>query len=761
MNRLYPSPHVHWPSINRRVFHLTALLAVLGLSVNVQAEGATAADRDWIIDRSGAWLCGGYYNPPAFLESDDTETLTAEAEQTGFDGDERVILTGNARLSRGAFELQADQLSFRNSTGDGDARGNVRIRQPNTLLVGERASVNVRTEAFELEDSSFITYVNRLRGESRVTIGSPNGDIRILDGRMTFCAPEVNTWDLRAREIFLDQSSGRGMAKGVLLRVHSIPLFYTPLLGFPLDERRLTGFLFPSLSLGGRSGTEWITPFYANIAPNADLLIRPRWMSARGTALGLEGRYLFDNQGQLTLKTEQLPEDKLSGTNRNATRLTYQSHPADRLFWDLSLEDASDTDYQEDLGNFVALSGDEQLTSSVSATLRGDAWRFGVLVDDVRVIEPSVTGNAVRFSKQPELSMVWTPKLESARVSLFAEGTAFTRDTAGDGVINAGERLQSDLKIAWPFESMAGSLTPSLLGMARWSEARTDTETLTYDNWVAGAALDAQLYFDKRGDAGSLHTVSPRMKWLIREPSDGTAPVRFDTSDLADRPVTAAELFLDNPVAGGDFVGDTQEIAVGLTGRGLNRNGEQIYRMQLAQTFYLADREYTLGGTPDQSSQGPLIADSAFRLSPEVSWNTIVRTLADEQGVDSASSELKYRASTTDFVTGRMVWDDNQATRADVFASQQIGPRWRALAGLQWAPQSETRLNQVLGFEYESCCWRMALVHAYEHDETSDTDGGTSVKLQLELKGLGALGRSASNLLDRLLEGYELSESRY
>ena len=35
------------------------------------------------------------------------------------------------------------------------------------------------------------------------------------------------------------------------------------------------------------------------------------------------------------------------------------------------------------------------------------------------------------------------------------------------------------------------------------------------------------------------------------------------------------------------------------------------------------------------------------------------------------------------------------------------------------------------------------------------------MKLQLELKGLGVLGRGASSIMERLLEGYELSEARY
>jgi LPS-assembly protein len=70
-------------------------------------------------------------------------------------------------------------------------------------------------------------------------------------------------------------------------------------------------------------------------------------------------------------------------------------------------------------------------------------------------------------------------------------------------------------------------------------------------------------------------------------------------------------------------------------------------------------------------------------------------------------------------------------------------------------------LRACNGIEYESCCWRAAMVHAYERDQVTATNGGHSVKLQVELKGLGVLGRGASSIMERLLEGYELSEARY
>ena len=286
-----------------------------------------------------------------------------------------------------------------------------------------------------------------------------------------------------------------------------------------------------------------------------------------------------------------------------------------------------------------------------------------------------------------------------------------------------------------------------------------------------GASLDSSLNFEKFGSNGALYELIPRAKLLIREPSKNPSDqVRFDTiattadaDDIAEaqRIDTASELFLDNPISGGDLVGDTREIALSLTSRGVNANGIETYRVTAGRTIFLQDRGVTLSGNAETTDQGPLVIESTARLAESLHWNTRFSSVADGETMDTATNEVKYKTSETDYVTQRIVWDNDAATRTDLYISNQIGQDWRFLAGTQWEPNTEQRVNQVVGIEYESCCWRAAVVHAYERDQVTSTNGGHSVKLQVELKGLGVLGRGASSIMERLLEGYELSEARY
>ncbi|MEE2820651.1 MAG: LPS assembly protein LptD [Pseudomonadota bacterium] len=749
--------------MNHSTLPRSIALSILAMSTGIahSAEQANAVT-DWVVDTSGAYLCQGYYSPP-LVEGSPGEDLNAEAETTDYDGDDRVILNGNASISRNDFQLEADRVSFLNSTGDGDAEGNVRIRRPNTLLIGDTASVNVRTNAFDLKNSSFVTHQNRLRGESEFAIGAPNGDIRVVNGTITFCAPGINSWDLQADQIVLNQSSGRGWASDVIVRVKELPVFYTPALGFPLDDRRLTGFLFPSYSVGSTSGTEIVTPFYWNLAPNYDLLIQPRFMTARGTAIGLHGRYLFEDFSLFEAKTEQLPDDKVAGTDRHISKLTLISDPSKPVLWNMAYEDSSDGTYQNDLNNFADLSDKQQLTSSIGVTVRGDNWSAGWLIDRVDVVDPSITGSAVKFSRQPQLTASWAKYGEDWNIFASGDVTEFTRTTAdlSSSDPSEGRRLSSDFKAEYPMSRVFGSLTPAAIGFARWSEATTGATAKDNAYFVYGASLDGSLNFEKVGENGSLHEIIPRAKLLTREPNKDPTVVKFDTLDSANETDMVSQIFLDNPISGGDFVGDTREMALSLTSRGVNSNGIETYRVTAGRTLFLQDRGITLSGNPETTEQGPLVVESSVRLGESFNWNTRFASVADGETMDTATNELKYRTSDTDYVTQRIVWDNDAATRTDLYVSNQFSQKWRFLAGLQWEPNTEERVNQVVGMEYESCCWRAAVVHAYERDQITSTDGGHSVKLLLELKGLGVLGRGASSIMERLLEGYELSEARY
>jgi LPS-assembly protein len=62
-------------------------------------------------------------------------------------------------------------------------------------------------------------------------------------------------------------------------------------------------------------------------------------------------------------------------------------------------------------------------------------------------------------------------------------------------------------------------------------------------------------------------------------------------------------------------------------------------------------------------------------------------------------------------------------------------------------------IDQLAGFEYRSCCWKIQLVQRrYLDNRYGGLD--TSIALQLELTGLSSVGKAADTFLEQEIRGY-------
>ena len=81
------------------------------------------------------------------------------------------------------------------------------------------------------------------------------------------------------------------------IEMEGVPIFYTPWLTFPIDDRRKSGFLFPEVGKDSNGGADIALPYYFNLAPNYDATLTPRYIADRGLLTELELRYLGHNTG--------------------------------------------------------------------------------------------------------------------------------------------------------------------------------------------------------------------------------------------------------------------------------------------------------------------------------------------------------------------------------------------------------------------------------------------------------------------------------
>ena len=238
-------------------------------------------------DLYGEWsLCPPVEDRGITFSSETLDKDTIVTQMTGLQAtvySETVFeLRGKAAIRRGNQRIAADHLVYDSEAGILDAKGNVQLDEPDFFLSGSSARMFVNRDEGEIYDVEYQAFSKHARGSSQVLTQKNRNWRRFKKATYTTCPPGSNAWQLDGRKIILEEDKGEGTGKHVVVRLKDVPVFYTPYITFPIDDRRKTGFLVPSYGHSQQSGTEIRAPFYWNIAPNYDATITPRYLSSRG-----------------------------------------------------------------------------------------------------------------------------------------------------------------------------------------------------------------------------------------------------------------------------------------------------------------------------------------------------------------------------------------------------------------------------------------------------------------------------------------------
>jgi LPS-assembly protein len=279
-----------------------------------------------------------------FLEADRIE---GEQEKT-------VTASGDVVMRQRGATIRADHVDYDVTDQTAVATGHVRLEREGDIVMGPRLVYHLDTESGEIEQPVF-EFPRKdqrriaTRGSAARAVLEPGNKSRLFNASYTSCPAPREDWILRVGELDVDSFRNVGNASNTTLYFLGVPIFYSPYLTFPLDNKRKTGFLTPTLGTSGKSGFEIALPFYWNIAENRDATFTPKWFTKRGLQLGAEFRYLEPTfAGQID--GEYLPNDRVAGIDRYFVGLRHV-HQLPWAGWSASLvgQKVSDDDYFRDL----------------------------------------------------------------------------------------------------------------------------------------------------------------------------------------------------------------------------------------------------------------------------------------------------------------------------------------------------------------------------------------------------------------------------
>ena len=268
---------------------------------------------------------------------------------------------GHVELVGGDKQFFADKADYYEDTHRLIASGNVTIVQADSSISARAIDFNTETQTGTFYNAwGMASLGNRV---DRSMFGTLEPDLyfygetiekiakrkyRITRGGFTTCVQPVPRWELTSGSVVISLEHYAVLTNSVL-RVKGVPLFYLPILYYPVKtkEDRATGILLPTYGTSSAHGFTLSNAFFWAMGRSQDLTVTHDWFSKTGQGLGEEYRYVRGPGRSGDARFYLLNEHEYTTANANGTTATT---PAKRSY----KIDASATDM---LNKYLRASG--------------------------------------------------------------------------------------------------------------------------------------------------------------------------------------------------------------------------------------------------------------------------------------------------------------------------------------------------------------------------------------------------------------------
>ncbi|WP_425262213.1 LPS-assembly protein LptD [Pseudomonas abietaniphila] len=616
------------------------------------------------------------------------------AKASRYQQEEQIAtLAGDVVMRQGSMQVESEEASLHQAENRGELNGNVRLRDNGALIVGDHAEVQLDTGEAKVDNAEYVLHKSNVRGNALYARRAENAIIRLKDGTYTTCEPSSNAWTVKGNNITLNPATGFGTATNATLRVHDIPVLYTPYIYFPIDDRRQSGFLPPTIGASSDTGFSLLTPYYFNLAPNYDATLYPTYMAKRGLLLEGEFRYLTkSSEGQFgAAYLNDDDDDRKLQSDYKDTRwmINWQNRSGldERLTAHVDYTKVSDPYYFQDLkSGQEGVSTHDYLNQQGDLTYRGDGY---VARLNAQQYQLTTVTQITPYGRLPQLTLDGTLPFRPGglKFDYNTELVRFDRDlrtgsyTDEDGISSTrldnnifglaratGDRLNLAPSISLPLTASYGYVTPKLKYVyTKYDldlDGRGKADLLTATNQIAGyqqnfdsgvdrsipvLSVDSGLYFDRNTNwfgKDYRQTLEPRLYYLYVPNKDQNDIPIFDTGETT---FDYASLFRDNRFVGSDRIGDENKLSLGVTNRWIEDNGFERQRFSIGQALYFADRKVQLPGIAYEDRKDAQSDVSPYALEYEYRFNRDWRATStfnwdpDSRSTRSGSAMFHYQ----------------------------------------------------------------------------------------------------------------------
>lgn len=687
-------------------------------------------------------------------DADGVVPIVLEADNVTSEGKDKVKLTGKAFVGQGRQSISGANIEYNRENDNVKAKGNVELRS----IVGDLISAdsvdldvntsigNAKNAKFKLAKRGAITKdTNAVEVQSRGSADSVSVEgedfVRLKNAVYTTCEEGNDAFYIKASELELDRATGVGTAKNAKFVFFNVPFFYLPRVSFPISDQRKTGFLFPTLGTDSESGFFFGTPWYWNIAPNADATITPKIFTNRGIQIGGEFRYLT-KFSETEINAEILPSDsEFDNETRSFVAIDHVQNFTDKLTLTLDINDVSDTEYFRDFRTNIDAFSSTFTPSEARLDYVEENWNVSVRTISFQVIDDDVTTEPFDLLPQVSFNNFYDDIAGTGiNYKTRASGTNFRNSTE-----DSNTRILVNPSVERPFEATWGYITPKFeIDYASFSEDGVDNRTAPI------LSIDSGLFFERRvnfqGGKG-VQTLEPRLFYVNADSdsSDSDIATSFDTTALDFNNFN--DLFSTTGFTGGDSVADGQRITFALATRFFNADGDQRFRAQIGQTYFIDELVSTNSdGVTTTQGESDILLDFDYNVNNALT----IGAFFGYGDIDGSGDEfrnvdfnIEYEPSQDFFFKfayrlDRDLISDNSIEETSQFVAEsswQLNSQWRLFGTQRFDIEDSESVQTQFGAEYDGCCWSLTITA--DRLRESEDEFRNAIFAQIEFEGLG------------------------
>ncbi len=274
---------------------------------------------------------------------------------------------GSVVVVQGTLRLEADEATLNVATGQVRAVGHMRLNDGFRDIHGERMDFNMNTSTGVIFHGRLFVVDGGFTVDAQVVERLSEEHYRMEAASYTTCSlldGETAPWRFKSATADLDVD-GYLYARNAQFCILDVPVFYSPVVVWPAQRERATGFLMPVVGSSSSQGFKLREAFYWNINPSQDATITLDERGKLGTGVNLEYRYKLSrgSDGHFWVQYFRDVPDSLSRWNVLYTHKT--------IFSD-DLQARINVNYLNQRSNLFTLS--EDVTQRVKVYQESSTW---------------------------------------------------------------------------------------------------------------------------------------------------------------------------------------------------------------------------------------------------------------------------------------------------------------------------------------------------------------------------------------------------